>query len=153
MGNETEDITKVEGYRLPTEAEWEYAARGGHEDINDGNEDNDYIYAGSNDLDEVGWYHGNSGLIIHEVGQKEPNEIGLYDMSGNVWELCQDWYDGGYYDNSPIENPINLESSTVRVMRGGDFYLDATFSRVAKRYGSPPAISNYNVGLRIARTQ
>ncbi|WP_292590698.1 formylglycine-generating enzyme family protein [Mesotoga sp. UBA5557] len=81
----TTDPSKVVRHRLPTEAEWEYAARRG-------NKGNGYKYAGSNNVDDVAWYKGNSGSKTHEVGTKAPNELGLYDMSGNVWECCSDWY-------------------------------------------------------------
>jgi formylglycine-generating enzyme required for sulfatase activity len=85
-------------YRLPTEAEWEYAARGG-------NKSNGYTYSGSNGLASVAWYTDNSGHKTHPVGQKQANELGIYDMTGNVPQWCQDWYDKDYYANSPAENP------------------------------------------------
>ena len=100
-------------FRLPTEAEWEYAARGG-------NRSRGYKYAGSNDLNSVAWYEDNSGNQTHEVGSKQPNELGLYDMSGNVTEWCQDWYDSKYYSSSPQSNPQGPSSGTYyRVIRGG----------------------------------
>lgn len=85
-------------FRLPTKAEWEFAARGG-------NSSQGYKYSGSNNIDDVVWYESNSNSNTHEVGTKAPNELGLYDMSGNVFEWCQDWYDRNYYSSSPSKNP------------------------------------------------
>jgi len=146
-GRETTDITKVEGYRLPTEAEWEYAARGGHKSTGD------YKYAGSNDIDTVAWDWYSLDHKAHGVGQKAPNELGLYDMSGNVWEWCQDWYDEDYYDKSPRENPVNLNSASGRVVRGGTWANYVWDCRVAIRYDIWPDSDFDLVGLRIARTR
>ncbi len=101
-------------YRLPTEAEWEYAAAGGSKSMS-------YKYSGSNDLDEVAWYELNSGMKTHRVGQKKPNELGLFDMSGNVWELCSDWYKGSFYKLSINENPANTYKGWFRISRGGSW--------------------------------
>ena len=94
-------------YRLPTEAELEYAARGG-------NKSHGYEYSGSNTLDNVAWYYDNSGSKTHSVGTKQPNELGIYDMSGNVWEWCNDWYGENYYSSSSQNNPQGPSSGSVR---------------------------------------
>jgi sulfatase modifying factor 1 len=101
-------------YRLPTEAEWEYAATGGNKSKN-------YRYSGSNDPAEVAWYKVNAGKKTHPVGQKKPNELGIYDMTGNIWELCSDWYDSDYYKKSPATDPRNDNRSASRVSRGGSW--------------------------------
>ncbi len=141
----TTDITKVLGYRLPTEAEWEYAARGG-------NKSRGYQYAGSSTIGDVAWYDSNSGGKTQEVGKKAPNELGLYDMSGNVWEWCSDWWDSGYYSKSPTTNPYNSTAGSIRVKRGGGWGISATYSRVALRSNNSPTRAYFNLGFRIART-
>ena len=130
-------------FRLPTEAEWEYAARGG-------NQSKGCTYSGSNNIDEVAWYDDNSGDKSHEVATKAPNELGLYDMTGNVCEWCQDWYDDYYYSSSPINNPTGPSSGSSRVARGGSCYYDATSCRVASRYYSYPTNANGSFGFRLA---
>ena len=129
-----------ENFRLPTEAEWEYAARGG-------NKRRGYKYAGSNNIDNVAWYSDNSGSQTHNVATKSPNELGLYDMSGNVWEWCQDWY--GSYSSGSQTNPTGPESGGHRVYRGGSWYYDAGYCRVWYRGGSDPTYLNC-IGLRLA---
>jgi len=138
----TEDITKVKGYRLLTEAEWEYAARGGKKSMG-------YKYSGSNSPDSVAWYDSNSGNKTHEVGQKKRNELGPYDMSGNVYEWCSDRY--GSYSSSAQTNPYN-NSGSGRVNRGGSWGSGAAYVRVAYRNGSTPAFTFRDLGFRIART-
>ena len=128
-------------FRLPTEAEWEFAARGG-------NKSKGYKYAGSNDIDSVAWYDGNSGAETHPVAQKQPNELGLYDMSGNVWEWCQDWY--GKYSNNSQTNPTGPESGDNRVVRGGSWNDYAWSCRASCRIDYAPSIRSYDLGLRLA---
>jgi PKD repeat protein len=132
------------GGRLPTEAEWEFAARGG-------NQSNGYTYSGSNNIDDVAWYGGNSNYHTHQVGTKAPNELGIYDMSGNVWEWCNDWFSGIYYSSSPQNNPQGPSSGTYRVGRGGTCNGGANYSRVAYRDMHLPGWTNYFLGFRIVR--
>jgi len=129
-------------YRLPTEAEWEYAARGG-------NRSRSYLYSGSNALIEVGWYYENSGRTTHPVGEKTPNELGLYDMSGNVWEWCSDWYDSEYYRNSPSNNPKGPSTGALRVLRGGGWFCDAQDCRLAYRPYYLPGFRFDSYGFRL----
>lgn len=129
-------------FRLPTEAEWEYAARGG-------NKSKGYKYSGSNTLDNVAWYTNNSSRKTHPVGQKQPNELGLYDMSGNVWEWCQDWY--GSYSSSSQTNPTGPSSGSCRVLRGGSWVRNARRCRVSYRDGRTfPDYRSYDSGFRLA---
>ncbi len=131
-------------FRLPTEAEWEYAARGG-------NKSKDYKYAGGGYRGDVAWYTSNSGSTTHAVGTKRPNELGLYDMSGNVWEWCSDWY--GSYSSSSQTNPTGANSGSRRVSRGGSWIDDARYCRSSYRdYVSPSSRSNF-LGLRLALSE
>ena len=129
-------------FRLPTESEWEYAARGGSKSCG-------YKYAGGDNLGSVAWYTDNSGNKTHEVGKKQPNELGLYDMSGNVWEWCQDWY--GSYSSSSQTNPRGASSGSYRVYRGGSWRSNAWICRVSLRYGNSPDNRYSILGLRLAQ--
>ena len=129
-------------FRLPTEAEWEFAARGG-------NKSNGFKYSGSGSIDKVAWYYGNSSSKTHPVKQKQANELGIYDMSGNVWEWCQDWY--GSYSSSAQTNPTGPSSGSYRVSRGGGWFNnDATNCRVSIRYIYAPTDARNDLGLRLA---
>ncbi len=150
--NDVQDfITKLnkktgKNYRLPTEAEWEYAAKGG-------NKSKGYTYSGSNSLGDVAWYSDNSGSKTHPAGQKQPNELGLYDMSGNVWEWCSDWYGSDYYQSSPSSNPKGASSGFLRVYRGGSLTDVARASRTAYRIKYYPDY-RYNVlGFRLVSSK
>ena len=132
-------------FRLPTEAEWEFAARGGNKGKN-----NNYKYSGSNSIDAVAWwgYIGNSNKQTHPVKQKQPNELGIYDMTGNVLEWCYDWYDS--YSSSPQTNPQGPSSGSYRVFRGGCWVYDAQYCRVASRFYCDPGLLLNFCGLRLA---
>ena len=130
------NATTGKNYRLPTEAEWEYAARGGK--LSKG-----YKYSGGNDADIVAWYSGDSNKKTHPVGTKEPNELGIYDMSGNVIEYCQDWYDT--YPGDALNNPVGPESGTWRIIRGGAFGTEENYCRIPFRTAVSP--NNYFIDL------
>ena len=127
-------------FRLPTEAEWEYAARSGGRDER---------YSGGNDIDRVAWYSSNSGGSTHAVGGKAVNGLGLYDMSGNVWEWCSDWYDKNYYNKSPEQNPQGPGSGSDRVSRGGSWSNDPRRVRTAFRSRRGPSCRSSFLGFRL----
>lgn len=135
-------FNKITGktFRLPTEAEWEYAARGGKYSKG-------YKYSGGT-IDDVAWYENNAySYGTRQVGTKQPNELGIYDMSGNVFEWCSDWY--GDYSSSAQTNPTGPSSGSRRVLRGGSWYYDALNCRVSCRNYGPPSRRNNNRGFRV----
>ena len=131
-------------FRLPTEAEWEFAARGG-------NYSRRYKYSGSNYIGDVAWYYDNSGGRTHPVGTKQANELGLYDMSGNVWEWCSDWY--GAYKSYSQTDPTGPYSGSRRVARGGSWYYSARYCRSSNRGNDTPDYSYNGLGLRLVLSQ
>ena len=131
-------------FRLPTEAEWEFAARGG-------NQSRHTQYSGSSRIDDVAWNRGNSGDKMHPVKTKQPNELGIYDMSGNVWEWCQDW--NGDYNSYAQTNPTGASSGSRRVYRGGSWFYPPRLCRSSfRRYGMPE-VSYRTLGLRLVLSQ
>ncbi len=134
------------GYRLPTEAEWEFAARGG-------TQSKGYKYSGSNDIGSVAWYNGNSGSKTHSVGRKAANELGIHDMSGNVWEWCWDWY--GSYSSATQTDPTGPASGSIRLLRSGSWHYIDVICRVAVRSSFSPDswFSDGFDGLRLARAK
>ena len=131
-------------FRLPTEAEWEYAARGGKKSRG-------YQYSGNSNISDVAWYDGNSGSKPHPVGTKQANELGIYDMSGNVYEWCSDWY--GSYSSSSQTNPTGADSGSGRVVRGGSWYDFAWGCRLSYRGSITPFYRGNDLGLRLALSE
>lgn len=136
-------LSQLTGYtfNLPTEAEWEYAARGGKESKG-------YLYAGSDDVNEVAWYSANSGNKTHDVGTKKPNELGIYDMSGNAWEWCSDWL--APYPAEAQVDPTGPATGEYHVYRGGGWYIGASTCRCTHRRQTREGYSEYALGLRVA---
>jgi formylglycine-generating enzyme required for sulfatase activity len=137
---------QASGFRLPTEAEWAYAAYGGPDGL-------PYAFAGANEAQRVAWYftEGAPTPRTHPVGRKAPNELGLYDMSGNVWEWVWDRYAGDYYRRSPVDNPRGPAEGTRRVVRGGSWFSWKYYVRYASRAAERPGYTNSNVGFRVVR--
>jgi formylglycine-generating enzyme required for sulfatase activity len=132
------------GGRLPTEAQWEYACRAGTETI--------YSFGNqAKKLGEYAWYGENSEGQAHPVATKKPNPWGLYDMHGNVWEWCHDWYDGSYYESSPHDDPLGPTGGSYRVYRGGSWRRVASCCRASCRYGYGPGDRDDGLGFRLAR--
>ncbi|MCQ2975707.1 MAG: formylglycine-generating enzyme family protein [Bacteroidales bacterium] len=139
------DLSK-NGYRLPTEAEWEYAARGGQKS-------NNTVYAGSNNPIDVCWFDDTSKMKgPQKVGTKSANELGIYDMCGNVWEWCTDFYAKDFYSRSPKNNPVNETITSYRVLRGGSWHYHADYATLTSRDGPEPSFTNYNYGMRLAKS-
>jgi len=138
-------IINFTSYRLPTEAEWEFAARGGKKSKG-------YKYSGSNNHGEVAWYEGNSGSTSQIIGSKKANELGIHDLSGNVLEWVSDWYDSSYYNRSAKKNPYNVFSGLNRVDRGGSWIDDLGNLRVSFRDSGSPGSRYSLLGFRLARS-
>jgi formylglycine-generating enzyme required for sulfatase activity len=136
-------VSGSNGYRLPTEAQWEYAARGGN------GSPGDYTYSGGNNISDVAWYSDNSGNSAYAVGTKQPNGLGLYDMSGNVWEWCWDWY--GTYSSGAQTDPVGAVSGAGRVGRGGGWNAAARYVRSTFRGSYSPSYRFSNLGFRLVR--
>jgi formylglycine-generating enzyme required for sulfatase activity len=136
---------KANGYRLPTEAEWEFAAKGG-------TNSKGFRYSGSDKLEDVAWHKVNSNGQPHTVGTKLPNELGIYDMSGNVWEWCWDWYNKDFYKLEKVDNPKGPEMGERRTVRGGSWDSKSNYVRPANRISTIPSKTHEFYGFRIART-
>jgi len=163
--NFTSEIPSYQ-FRLPREAEWEYAAKGGHKTALSTEQKDSFLkasqpaaadlytsYAGSDQLKEVGWYSLNSHEETKEIGRRPANDLGLHEMSGNVWEWCQDWYDGNFYakcrEKGIVKNPVNEEEGLNRVGRGGSWFGAAGYCRVSARLLWNPTNRNVDVGFRL----
>jgi formylglycine-generating enzyme required for sulfatase activity len=130
------------GCRLPTEAEWEYACRAGSQ--------KKYCFGDDvSRLEEFAWFNKNSGGKLHPVGEKKPNAWGLFDLHGNVWEWCQDWWKDDYYKHSPKTDPAGPERGSARVLRGGSFRNDPDSLRCSSRSNYDPDIRGHYIGFRV----
>jgi len=143
-------LNKLTGktFKLPTEAQWEYAAKGG-------NKSKGYLFSGSNNIADVAWYANNADKKSHKVAQRMPNELGLYDMTGNMWEFCHDDISKSFYKNSPKNNPLYLQSkeqnkTTMKVIRGGGYEFAANESQVFRRDGATSNVRMPDIGFRLA---
>jgi len=134
------ELESSTGVRLPTEAEWEWAARGAYS--------NHYPYPGNQDLSELAWYYKDHSSQVHRVMELEPNALGLYDMAGNLYEWCQDWYDFSYYEYSALENPMGPDTGRDKVIRGGSFTDDPFSLRVSFRFFRSPRAEQSYLGFR-----
>lgn len=141
------ELNEITGdrYRLPTEAEWEFAAKGGKPYSNQ-------TFSGSNSPDSVAWHRGNSKGRLHPVGKLKPNSLGIYDMSGNVWEWCVDYYGDYRTDSSHMHNPIGIDHGTMKVFRGGSFGDSARYCKTTSRYYTDPILRYPNIGLRLVKS-
>ena len=146
--------TECLGYRLPTEAEWEHAARSGLSKKDKATEKNDtkteHVYSGGDDIRLLGWYQDNSENLAQLVGLLKPNERGIYDMSGNLWEWCHDWY--GSYEQLGSLDPSGSSHGVYRVLRGGSFASPAQDTRISNRFRRYPTFRSHQIGFRLART-
>jgi formylglycine-generating enzyme required for sulfatase activity len=136
----------ADGYRLPTEAEWEFASRGGIKSRH-------FKYSGSNHADEVALYSDNLLVYFEPVGQRKPNELGIYDMSGNMAEWCWDWYDCDYYRVSPAKNPRGPLSGVRRVIRGGGWAFSEEYLRTSSRFYEVPYRKSSRISFRVVRSK
>lgn len=136
---------QANGYRLPTEAEWEFAAKGGTSSKN-------YRFSGSDKIEDVAWYKSNSKGHPNTIGTKLPNELGIYDMSGNVWEWCWDWYNKDFYKQEKGDNPKGPEMGERRTVRGGSWDSQPNYIRPANRISTIPSKTHEFYGFRTART-
>jgi len=149
-GNDAVWRREANGYRLPTEAEWEFAARGGVRGAISEEALRKVFYAGGSDADKVAWYDRNSSKTSHETGSKQANELGLFDMSGNVWEWCWDWY--GDYPRTAVKDPEGaIKGAGQKVLRGGAWFTPMNLLRVTYRYWNAPTFKVNSVGFRLAR--
>ena len=145
------EYCKFYGGRLASEAEWEYAAKGGRDAYKNKKGENKFIFSGNNKVDTVAWYSENSNYKTHNVGSKKGNKLNLYDMSGSVREWCADWYYKDFYKNSSENNPINIKKTNIKVIRGGGWDQRAFSCRSANRDWDYPGDWNSSVGFRFAQ--